>query len=139
AIAEIVRLLEADSTTDWSAVDLERVRRHLVDMHEVTLRSTVASRTVPGGLEMLVTGAGRTTSAIRDMTTVHAEQLTALGMVARATPVPGGVRFTVVARDTADARLVAKIRGLGFIGVMTLGEHHAAHHLAMARGAKGHH
>src|SRR5574342_315696 len=41
AIAEVVRLLEADPDTDWSRVDLERLRQHLIDMNEVGLRSAV--------------------------------------------------------------------------------------------------
>ena len=135
AIAEIVRILEADSTTDWSKVDLERLRQHLIDMNELTLRSSVAQRAVEGGLQMEVTGEGRTVDAIRGMTDAHGRQLASLGMDARSEPIPGGARFTVVARDREDGRLIAKIRGLGFIGLMASGDHHAAHHLAMARGA----
>jgi hypothetical protein len=29
-----------------------------------------------------------------------------------------------------------KVRGLGFFGIMTLGMHHQAHHLMIARGTK---
>ncbi|MFI5002553.1 MAG: hypothetical protein ACHQK9_21925, partial [Reyranellales bacterium] len=39
AIQEIVRLLEADPKTDWSKVDLEGLRQHLIDMNEVTLKA----------------------------------------------------------------------------------------------------
>jgi hypothetical protein len=135
AIAEIVRILEADSTTDWSKVDIEALRQHLIDMSEVTLRSAVVQRPIEGGLEVEVTGQGRTRDAIRAMTSAHARELASYGIVARSDSIPGGARFTVVARDAGDARLVAKIRGLGFIGLMTVGDHHAAHHLALARGA----
>ena len=134
AIAEVVRLLEADPATDWARVDLERLRQHLVDMDELTLRTSVRRREVPGGLEMEVTGTGRAAEAARSMTTSHARQLAAHGLRATSTPIAGGARFTVVAADAADARLVAKVRGLGFIGLMALGDHHAAHHLAIARG-----
>jgi hypothetical protein len=47
---------------------------------------------------------------------------------------PTGVRLTVTARDAEDAKAVARVRGLGFIGLLTLGGHHQPHHLAMARG-----
>ena len=134
AIAEVVRLLEADPATDWARVDLERLRQHLVDMDELTLRTSVRRREVPGGLEMEVTGTGRAAEAARSMTASHARQLAAHGLRATSTPIAGGARFTVVAADAADARLVAKVRGLGFIGLMALGDHHAAHHLAIARG-----
>jgi hypothetical protein len=38
AMAEVVRILEADAATDWSKVDMERLRQHLIDMNEVVLR-----------------------------------------------------------------------------------------------------
>lgn len=134
AIAEVVRLLDADSTTDWSRVDVERLRRHLIDMSDVTLRAVVAQRPIAGGAVLDVTGAGRTMAAIRRMTTAHAPELAASGLVATSAPIPGGARLTVRARDTADTRLVARVRALGLVGLLTLGEHHAAHHLAIARG-----
>ena len=135
AIAEIVRLLESDSSTDWSKVNLEALRQHLVDMDEVTLRAQVEQRAVPGGSSMNVTGTGRTVDAIRRMTTAHARTLASLGMSAATAEIPNGVRLTVTAKDPRDQTLIAKIRGLGFIGVMTLGDYHGAHHLAIARGA----
>ena len=33
----------------------------------------------------------------------------------------------------------AQIQGLGFFGLMTIGAHHQAHHLMMAKGAAPHH
>ena len=38
AIQEVVRMLDADPKTDWSKVDLEALRQHLIDMNEVTLQ-----------------------------------------------------------------------------------------------------
>jgi len=135
AIAEIVRILDADPATDWSTVDLERLRQHLIDMHEVMLRSAVTPAPVSGGLAMEVTGAGRTERAIRAMVVPHAAELDRMAeWSARTAPIPGGVRLTVVARRADDAKLVARIRGLGFAGLMTAGAHHQPHHLAMARG-----
>ena len=46
----------------------------------------------------------------------------------------GPIRLTVVATNNRDTALVARLRGLGFGGIMTLGDHHAPHHLAMAKG-----
>ena len=46
-IQEIVRILEADPTTDWSKVNIGALREHLIDMDEVTMRavgSTAAPR-----------------------------------------------------------------------------------------------
>jgi hypothetical protein len=135
AIAEVVRLLEADSTTDWSKVDLEALRQHLIDMDEVTLHSVVQQRSVPGGMTADVTGSGRVADAIRRMLPMHAKMLDASGTFrATASDIPGGVRFTVLAPNPADAAAVARIRGLGFAGLLTDGDHHARHHLALARG-----
>lgn len=138
AMAEVVRLLEADSTTDWSKVSLERLRAHLISMHDVTLRSTVTQTAVPGGARMEVTGEGRVAASIRTMLRAHAPELEAMGYRATAVDIPGGARLTVTTADSSDARGAAKIRALGFIGLLTLGEHHAAHHLAIARGTAGH-
>jgi hypothetical protein len=136
AIAEVVRLLDADPATDWSTVDVERLRQHLIDMNEVVLRSAVAQTTVPGGVAMDVTGTGRTEQAIRAMVVPHAAELDRMpSYAARTDTIPGGVRLTVVARRPEDAKVVARIRGLGFAGLLTEGAHHQPHHLAMARGA----
>lgn len=135
AIAEVVRLLEADPDTDWSRVDLERLRQHLIDMNEVVLRASVKARPVPGGLTMDITGAPRTERAIRAMVAPHALELDGMpDWTARTAQIPGGLRLTVTARAPEDARTVARIRGLGFVGLLVQGGHHGPHHLAMARG-----
>lgn len=140
AIAEIVGMLSADPRTDWSKVDVERLRQHLIDMDEVIMRAAVKSSPAPGGLVMDVTGPGRTAQAIQAMVVPHAKELDRLAAYAATTePIAGGVRLTVTAKDAGDARAVARVRGLGFAGLMTEGGHHAPHHLAMARGqAPGH-
>jgi hypothetical protein len=135
AIAEVVRILDADAATDWSTVDIERLRQHLIDMNEVVLRSEVKQAPVPGGLAMDITGTGRTEQAIRAMVVPHAVELDRMpSYTARTESIAGGVRLTVVAKRPDDAKLVARIRGLGFAGLLTEGAHHAPHHLAMARG-----
>ena len=135
AIAEIVRILDADPATDWTKVDVERLRQHLIDMNEVVLRSAVTPTPVPGGLAMEITGSGRTEQAIRAMVVPHAVELDRMPeWSAKTETVPGGVRLTVIARKPDDAKLVARIRGLGFAGLITEGAHHQPHHLAMAKG-----
>jgi hypothetical protein len=135
AVAEVVRMLDADPRTDWSKVDLERLRQHLIDMNEVVLRSQVTQTPVPGGLTMDITGSGRTEQAIRSMVVPHATELDRLpSLAARAEVIPGGVRLTVTSRTAGDEKAVARLRGLGFIGLLTVGGHHGPHHLAMARG-----
>lgn len=136
AIAEIVKLLDADPRTDWSKVNIEALRQHLIDMDEVTLRATVRSEPVEGGAAFIVTGSGRTLDAIRRMTGSRAATGTPDGAVRMSvSDVDGGVRFVALAGNPVDARAVARIRGLGFIGVVSLGDHHAPHHLGIANGS----
>jgi hypothetical protein len=135
AMAEVVRILESDPTTDWSKVDLERLRQHLIDMNEVVLRAAVNATPVTGGLAMDITGSGRTAQAIRAMVVPHAAELDAMpAWSAKTEPISDGVRLTVLARDASDTKTVARIRGLGFAGLLVQGGHHAPHHLAMAKG-----
>lgn len=135
-IQEIVRILEADPGTDWSKVDIDALRRHLVDMNELTLNAQAAATPVDGGARYEVTGEGRTLDAIRRMVPAHAREIDgANGWTVTAEPAANGAVLTVVATAPKET---ARIRGLGFIGIMAQGAHHQAHHLAMARGGFHH-
>jgi hypothetical protein len=132
AIQEIGNLLEADPKTDWSKVDLEALRQHLIDMNEVTLRADAAAKSVESGLEVAVTGAGRTLVAIERMIPAWAQTVNGLnGWSSKAATLPDGELLTVTATDPKE---VQHIRGLGFIGLLVSGSHHQMHHLAMAKG-----
>lgn len=132
AIQEIVRLLEADPNTDWSKVNLTTLREHLIDMNEVTLHAAAQEQRRDDGLDVIVTGEGRTLDAIRRMLPAHASELNHLnGWRAGTEKLPNGVRLVV----TSDVpHEVVHIQGLGFIGLMASGNHHQLHHLAMAQG-----
>jgi hypothetical protein len=134
AISEVVRILEADPNTDWSKVNVEALRHHLIDMDQVTLSSSVVQRAIEGGLEMDVTGRARAVPAIRRLLTSHARSLDGSVYHLVATEIPNGTRLRVTARDPSDAKTVARVRGLGFAGIITEGNHHALHHIAVARG-----
>ncbi|MBY0491152.1 MAG: hypothetical protein K2R93_15025 [Gemmatimonadaceae bacterium] len=135
AIQEIARLLEADPSTDWSKVNLEKLRLHLVDMDLVTLQSKVTSADVADGATFTVRGTPAVAAAIKRMTAAHLQMVEMEGgpKVTR-TELPDGVKLMVTARTPGDAAAAAKIRGLGFIGLMVSGDHHQMHHLMMARG-----
>jgi len=136
AIQEIVRVLESDPKTDWSKVDLEALRQHLIDMNEVALRADAASKPVDGGLEIAVTGSGRTLNAIQRMVPAHGQEIDGLnGWSAKTDPLADGVRLTVTSNNPKEAQ---HIRGLGFIGILVSGSHHQPHHLAMAKGEFAH-
>ena len=134
AIQEIVRILEADPKTDWSKVNLEVLRQHLIDMSEVMLKADAVTKLIDGGIEVTVTGTGRTVEAIQRMVPAQAHQVDQThlnGWSAKTEPLPNGVLLTVTSGDPLQ---VQHIRGLGFIGFMASGSHHQAHHLAMTKG-----
>jgi hypothetical protein len=129
-IQEIVRILEADPATDWSKVNISALREHLIDMDEVTMRAAAAERALDNGVEITVTGEGRTLEAIKRMVPAHARELSQLGWNAKTEEVSNGVKLTVT---STDARQVTKLRALGFMGIMVQGSHHQQHHLMMAK------
>ncbi len=75
AIQEIVRMLLADPMTNWSRVDIDALRQHLVDMDELTLHADAKKEPIENGLRILVTGKGRTLEAIRRMVPAHAQDI----------------------------------------------------------------
>jgi len=134
-IAAVIALLEADSTTDWSKVNIEALRQHLITMNEVTLRAQSRQTVIPAGARMDVTGEGHVVESIRAMLRNHSPMLADLGPYrVSVDDIPGGARWTVTATDPSEAKTVAKIRSLGFSGLLTLGAHHEPHHVALARG-----
>jgi hypothetical protein len=136
AIQEIVGILEADPNTDWSTVDLEALRQHLIDMNEVTLKADAAPKEIEGGLEIAVTGSGATVGAIQRMIPAHAREIDGLhGWSVKAASLPNGERLTVTSADPKD---VQHIRGLGFIGILASGMHHQPHHMMIAKGTFAH-
>lgn len=132
AIQEIVRILDADPKTDWSKVDLEALRQHLIDMSEVTLKADAAPKQIDGGLEIAVTGSGRTLVAIQRMIPAWVQMANGLnGWSAKADRLANGEMLTVTAISPKE---IQHIRGRGFIGLLVSGSWHQPHHLAMARG-----
>ncbi len=131
AIQEIVRILDADPKTDWSKVDIGALREHLIDMNEVTLHAVADERPLADGVDIAITGEGRTLEAIKRMVPAHANELNLIGWTAKTEELPSGVRLTVTTSDPAQ---VPKLEALGFMGIMVLGSHHQAHHLLIAKG-----
>jgi hypothetical protein len=131
AIQEVVQLLEADPATDWSTVNIAALREHLIDMDELTLHAATTERMLDNGIEIAVTGQGRTLDAIKRMVPAHARQLTNMGWNARTEDLPNGVNLIVTANDPKQ---VTKLKALGFMGIMVQGGHHQPHHLMIAKG-----
>jgi hypothetical protein len=129
AIQEIVGKLQADPGTDWSKVDIDALRQHLIDMDEVTMRATASKTPIEGGLRIAVTGSDRTLTAIRRMVPDHAREIDGMnGWIVRATELPNGVELIVTSSDSTESQ---KIRALGFMGIMTQGSHHQLHHFPL--------
>ena len=130
-IQEVVQILQADPTTDWSKVNIGALRQHLIDMNEVTLHAAAAERMLDNGIEIAVTGEGRTLEAIKRMVPAHVSELREIGWNAKSEDLANGVKLAVTA---SEAQPLAKLKALGFMGIMVQGGHHQPHHLMMAKG-----
>jgi hypothetical protein len=130
-IQEIVQILEADPSTDWSKVRIAPLRDHLIDMSEVTLKAAASEKPIDGGIEISITGQGRTREAIKRMVPAHANELRSLGWNVATEELPEGVKLIALENGAVT---LAKLKALGFIGIMVQGAHHQPHHLMMAKG-----
>jgi hypothetical protein len=135
AVEEIVALLEADPATVWSTVDVGALRDHLADMDRVMVDARVRAVPVPRGMRYEVSGDGPVRESIRRMVAAHAAMAAETGFRFAAAQTPDGAALTATA-DSPAAQ--ARIRGLGFFGLLVEGAHHQSHHLMMAKGAMAH-
>ena len=87
-IQEIVQILQSDPKTDWSKVNIDTLRQHLIDMNEVTLHATAAQRMIDNGIEITVAGEGRTLEAIKRMVPAHVNELREIGWNAKSEDLP---------------------------------------------------
>jgi len=136
AIQEIITILQADPATDWSKVNISKLRAHLVDMNRLVMDTDVHEKNIDGGLAMTITGQDRTLQAIQAMVPAHAPMIDGQNeWVAKAELTPTGATLIVT---SANAKEVTHIRALGFYGLMATGGHHQTHHLGLARGEDPH-
>jgi hypothetical protein len=134
AIAEIVAMLAADPATDWQAVNITVLRDHLVDMDRLVTHARVTSRNVPDGLEMTIAVQDRDDSAVLRMVPAHGPVLASeTGWTSDVTDAGDTLIWTVT-----DPAATARIRALGFFGLMATGDHHRRHHLGIATGKQVH-
>lgn len=136
AIQEIVGLLERDPATDWSKVNIEALRQHLIDMDNVTLRARAATEEATGSIRFIVTGDGAVQDSIRRMVLAHAAMMEGQNnWHFQAEPISDGAILMVTPEDPSQ---LVKLRALGFIGIMSEGMHHQMHHMMLARGFNPH-
>lgn len=136
ALSEVLARLEGDPDADWSSVTIGALRDHLVDMNRLVMATRAEETWLPNGLSIRITAEGEAMEALRRMVPAHAAELA------------GDTRWRISATDGAgevrlvatseDPRIVAKIRALGFYGLMASQDHHREHHWSIARGS-GHH
>jgi len=135
ALAEIVRILEQNPNTNWQQVDIDGLRRHLVDMNALTLMATVQTKEADSGVVYEISGEGNTLRAIQTMVPAHAAELKrSYQWNTETEKTATGVRLTLKADNPQQLQ---QFKGLGFFGFMTTGSHHQMHHLRMATG-QGH-
>lgn len=138
-IQEAVQKLRADPNTDWSRVNLEALRQHLVDMNNFTFNVEVIEQTpIDGGLQFTVkpTTSGASASLDRLFSAHPAILKQEFGWDMSAEKVKDGAYITRVSSSKSEDAV--KIRGLGYIGIVALGKHHQEHHWQMATGGDLH-
>ncbi len=136
AMSEVVTMLETDPATDWDRVDIDALREHLLDMDLLVTSASVEVTPLPDGLRATVTGEGRVVDAVQRMIPAHAGELARdARWQVRAETTPTGAVLRVTASDPAT---VARIRALGFYGLLASQDHHRAHHYAIATGVPVH-
>ncbi|PAU92640.1 hypothetical protein CK503_15730 [Aliifodinibius salipaludis] len=133
-IQEVVQKLEANPDTDWSEVNLEALRQHLLDMKAFTEEVEVVSkREIENGVEIMVKpNTERAEDALNRLLKMHPTMLKkekSWDMQAEKNEGDWIVRCT-----TDIASEVKKIRALGYIGLLAEGAHHQRHHWMIATG-----
>ncbi len=132
AIAEVVRQLESDPQTDWSKVNIDALRQHLRDMDVVMIDSGVLTEELERGLRFRITGGPDAAPSITRMVLAHA------GIM------DGVEQWRYTARELDNGAILevqvpegdlAKLKGLGFYGLLASGMHHQPHHWAIANGS----
>ncbi|MCF6272953.1 MAG: hypothetical protein L3J37_07140 [Rhodobacteraceae bacterium] len=131
AISEVVRQLEANPDTDWSSVDINALRQHLRDMDIVTIDSTAEAEDIKGGVRFTVTGGPDVAPSITRMVLSHAQMMDGVdGWAYSAEALENGAAISITVPETD----LAKLKALGFYGMLASGPHHQPHHWAMANG-----
>ena len=135
AIAEIVTKLESNPNTNWNVVNIKGLHEHLRDMNIVIIDAVTVAKEIDGGMQFTVTGGVDVKSSIRRMTLAHTTFMNNVnGWEYNAKKVDGGAVVTVLVPPQDQA----KIKALGFFGMIASGSHHQLHHWKMALGQNAH-
>ena len=137
-IQEVISKLEADPNTDWSEVDIEALRQHLLDMKAMTEKTKVVERSpIEKGLMVRVKPTTeRASRALDRVFDAHPPMLKKeTGWSMQVTPKGELYQLRITTNNPGE---VNKIRGLGYIGVMAYGVHHQKHHWMITTGSNPH-
>ena len=137
-IQEVIKKLNADPQTDWSKVNMEALRVHLVDMQDMTINIEVISqKNIPNGVEVTIKPTTpRANEALKRALKAHPAQMkneTGWDMKVKTKE-----QNFIISATTQKKNEIDKIRGLGYIGLMAYGAHHQPHHWMMATGKNPH-
>jgi len=138
AVQEVIATLDADPATDWSQVDIERLREHLVDMNRVAIDvKVVSAKKLADGLQVQVEPVNAAAHAsLQRVLAAHPPMLhRETGWRVRVDSLGQDFRLTVTTTNPAE---VAKIQGLGYFGLLAYGAHHRRHHWMIATGQHPH-
>jgi hypothetical protein len=132
AIHEIVGMLEGNPKTDWSKVNIDALRQHLIDMDNVTLHARITYEPIANGEHIHVSGDGGVRDSIQRMVTMHVAMAgDTPDWHMQAMNAPDGVHLNVTAKTAIGLQ---KMKALGLIGMMAEGVHHERHHMMLATG-----
>ena len=134
-IQEVIHKLEADPNTDWSKVNLEALRQHLLDMKAFTEEvDVVGKKPIANGVEIHVRPqTKRAEGALERLFSIHPKMLKqekGWNMTAK----QNGNQLWTITCTTKKPSEVKKIRALGYIGLLAEGSHHQLHHWMIATG-----
>ena len=137
-IQEVIMKLNNDPNTDWTKINIEALRQHLLDMNDMTLHVDVISqKPIPSGLEAIVRPTtDRAALALEKIFKAHPAQLNRETGWNMQVVKNNGVYILITTSENPND--TSKIRGLGYIGLMVYGNHHQPHHWAMATGKNPH-
>lgn len=137
-IQEVIAKLNNNPNTDWTKVNLEALRQHLLDMNDMTLNVEVVSQEpIRNGMKAIVRPTtARAALALERVFKAHPTMLkkeTGWTMLIK----KQNDQY-ILTTTSENPRDTSKIRGLGYIGLMAYGNHHQPHHWAMATGENPH-
>ncbi|HKJ30679.1 MAG TPA: hypothetical protein VKA34_02575 [Balneolales bacterium] len=134
AIQEAIDSLNANPNTNWSKVNVEALRQHLIDMYEFTMNVAVIKQNpLPNGNELIVKPSNqRAEVALNHVLTMHPRMLKKEAGW-NMTYQKNGNKYTIKV-TTQNPKEVEKIRALGYIGILAYGTHHQRHHWMIVNG-----